>query len=122
MKPLEIRALRCTVVAGLAAAAISAWSHEPVARCHLLDVGTVRCRGASNDGDLMPGSRMEVIALTGQTLVVGTLGADSTLTFRQPPVPFYVLFDTGPGLQVTVEQEEITVPPAGRVPAWMRKP
>lgn len=122
MHPLEYWAARATLCWGLAAAAAGAWAHEPVARCHLLDASTVRCRGASNDGDLMPGARMEVIALTGATLVEGTLGADSTLTFQRPPEPFYVLFDTGPGLQVTVEQDEITAPPAGRVPAWMRKP
>ncbi len=107
---------------GLALGGATAFAHEPVARCFLLDEATVRCRGASNDGDEMPGSRMEVIALAGTPLLDGKLGADSTWTFRKPVQPFYVLFDTGPGLQVTVEQEEITVPPRGRAPRWMRTP
>jgi hypothetical protein len=88
-------------------AGFSAAAHEPVARCLLLDAGTVRCRGANNDGDKLPGSRMEVIALDGKTLVAGILDSDSMLTFKKPSQPFYVLFDIGPGLQVTVEQEEI---------------
>lgn len=107
---------------GLVLGCATAFAHEPVARCFLLDESTVRCRGASNDGDEMPGARMEVIALDGTPLLDGKLGADSTWTFKRPTQPFYVLFDTGPGLQVTVEQEEITAPPRGHVPRWMRTP
>lgn len=99
-----------------------AFAHEPVARCFLLDEVTVRCRGATNDGDEMPDARMEVISLDGPTLLEGKLGADSTWTFKKPTQPFYVLFDTGPGLQVSIEQEEITTPPPGHMPHWMRIP
>lgn len=115
------RIAACWMLAlGLALGSAMAFAHEPVARCFLLDEATVRCRGASNDGDEMPGSRMEVIALDGTPLLEGKLGADSTWTFRKPVQPFYVLFDTGPGLQVTVEQEEITTPARGHTPRWMR--
>ncbi|WP_211233758.1 hypothetical protein [Comamonas composti] len=107
---------------GLTLACATVFAHEPVARCFLLDEATVRCRGATNDGDEMPGSRMEVIALDGTPLLEGKLGADSTWTFRMPTQPFYVLFDIGPGLQVSVEQEEITAPPRSRTPRWMRTP
>ncbi|WP_291590586.1 hypothetical protein [Comamonas sp. UBA7528] len=113
---------RWLLALGFALGSVTVLAHEPVARCFLLDESSVRCRGASNDGDEMPGARMEVIALDGTTLLEGRLGADSTWTFRKPAQPFYVLFDTGPGLQVTVEQEEITVPPLGRTPRWMRTP
>lgn len=106
----------------LALGSTAVYAHEPVARCFLLDEATVRCRGASNDGDEMPGSRMEVFALDGTLLLNGKLGADSTWTFSKPAQPFYVLFDTGPGLQVTVEQDEITVPPRDKTPRWMRTP
>ncbi|MBH1965713.1 MAG: hypothetical protein I8H77_15325 [Comamonadaceae bacterium] len=102
--------------------AFNAHAHEPVARCFLLDDSTVRCRGASNDGDEMPGSRMQVIAVDGPTLLQGKLGRDSTWTFKKPAKNFYVLFDTGPGLQITVEQDEITAPPRERMPLWMKKP
>lgn len=105
----------------LALAAGGALAHEPVAKCYLLDLSTVRCRGATNDGEELPGQRMEVLSRAGKTLVDGKLDANSTLTFKKPAQPFYVLFDTGPGLQVIVEQEEITAPPAGRAPGWMRK-
>lgn len=106
----------------LALGSTAVFAHEPVARCFLLDETTVRCRGASNDGDEMPGSRMEVIALDGAPILEGKLGTDSTWTFKKPAQPFYVLFDTGPGLQVTVEQEEITAPARGKAPRWMRTP
>ena len=68
------------------------------------------------------GSRMQVIAVNGPTLLEGKLGGDSTWTFKKPVKNFYVLFDTGPGLQITVEQDEITSPPRGRIPLWMKKP
>lgn len=120
MLPVERITTRWLLVWGLALGSAMAFAHEPVARCFLLDEATVRCRGASNDGDEMPGSRMEVLALDGAPLLEGKLGADSTWTFKKPTQPFYVLFDTGPGLQVTVEQEEITAPARGRTPRWMR--
>lgn len=113
---------RAAVAAGLLLASGGALAHEPVLKCYVLDAASVRCRGATNDGEELPGTRMEVIGHDGKTLVDGKLDAKSTLTFKKPAQPFYVLFDTGPGLQVTVEQEEITAPPPGRTPSWMRKP
>lgn len=114
--------VRWLLAFGLALGCGTVFAHEPVTRCFLLDEATVRCRGAANDGDEMPGSRMEVIALNGEPLLDGKLESDSTWTFSKPAQPFYVLFDTGPGLQVTVEQDEITAPPRGRMPRWMRTP
>lgn len=114
------RITRTILALGLVTAMASSWAHEPVAKCYLLDASSVRCRGASNDGDEMPGSRMEVLTLDGSALLEGTLDAKSTWTFKTPAQPFYVLFETGPGLQVTVEQDEITAPPKGRFPRWMR--
>lgn len=110
-------ALACMMLAASAALA-----HEPVAKCFLLNDTTVRCRGVTNDDDPLPGARMEVIAHDGKTLIEGKLDANSTLTFKKPAQPFYVLFDTGPGLQSVVEQDEITAPPPGRAPSWLRKP
>lgn len=118
--PERKRAHRLLAVA-LLLAATGAAAHEPVAKCYLLDQQTVRCRGATNDGEALPGERLEVLALDGKTILSGKLDADATLTFAKPSQPFYVLFDTGPGLQVVVEQDEITAPPAGRAPRWMRK-
>lgn len=120
MRRNEHRMIRALLAVSLACMAVHAWAHEPVAKCYLLDTSTVRCRGATNDGEEMPGSRMEVLSLNGSTLVESALDASSTLTFKKPAQPFYVLFDAGPGLQVTVEQDEITVPPRSRVPRWMR--
>jgi hypothetical protein len=113
---------RGLALASLMLAASAALAHEPVAKCFLLNDTTVRCRGVTNDDDPLPGARMEVIAHDGKTLIEGKLDANSTLTFKKPAQPFYVLFDTGPGLQSVVEQEEIAAPPPGRAPSWLRKP
>ncbi|WP_028602043.1 hypothetical protein [Ottowia thiooxydans] len=122
MRLTERMAARKMLALSLTLCATWAGAHEPVARCFLMDQSTVRCRGASNDGDEMPGSRMQVIALDGATLLEGKLQANSTWTFKKPTQAFYVLFNTGPGLQVTVEQDEITTPPRGRIPRWMQTP
>lgn len=114
------RILRCLLSLCAACASLHVAAHEPVARCVMLDAQTVRCRGANNDGQEMPGARMEVIAHSGETLLDGRLDARSTLTFKQPTQPFYVLFDIAPGLQTVVEQEEILRAPIRRV-RWMQK-
>ncbi len=106
----------------LLAGSAAALAHEPVARCIWLDAATVRCRGVTNYGDAMPGARMEVLSHDGQLLVQGRLAADSTLTFSRPAQPFYVLFEIGPGLQTTIEQDEIGPLPAGeRRARWMQR-
>ena len=106
----------------LACGATAVLAHEPVARCVLLDAETVRCRGATNDGDELPGERIEVIAVAGGTLFEGRLDSRSIVSFARPAEPYYVLLDIGPGLQVSIEQDEIAAPPAGRVPRWMQRP
>ncbi|WP_291587601.1 hypothetical protein [Comamonas sp. UBA7528] len=108
----------CAVAAVLCT---GAQAHEPVARCFLLNESTVRCRGVTNDGDEMPGARMDVIAHDGRTLLQGTLSPQSTLSFARPAQAFYVLFEIGPGLQTIVEQEEIRAPTARQRKApWLR--
>lgn len=122
MRNAQRKIAHALALTGLLLAAAGALAHEPVAKCYLLDENTVRCRGATNDDEALPGARMEVVALDGKTLIEGKLDANSTLTFKKPRQPFYVLFDTGPGLQAVVEQEEITKASPGRTPSWMRKP
>lgn len=117
VKPL----MQWMCIALMASAMGPAFAHEPVAKCIWLDGATVRCRGGNNDGDDAPGARMEVLSLGNQVLVNGTLDAQSTLTFAKPAQAFYVLFTTGPGLQVTVEQEEIEpLPQPRRRARWMQ--
>lgn len=115
-------ALRWLASLSLMLAAGGAVAHEPVIRCIQPDPDTVRCRGATNDGDEMPGARIEVLARDNRPLLAGKLASDSTFTFRRPGEAYYVLFDIGPGLQVTVEQEEITpTPEPGRRARWMQR-
>ena len=111
---------RLCVVTLMMLAAGHASAHEPVAMCVLLDARTIRCRGTSNDGDEMRGARMEVAAYNGSALLDGRLDAQSTFTFAKPRQLFYVLLDTGPGLQAIVEQEEIKPAPA-RKARWMQR-
>ncbi|MET4576389.1 hypothetical protein [Ottowia thiooxydans] len=112
----------CAAFALLAPYGPGVFAHEPVARCWLLDEDLVRCRGLTNDGDALPGAQMDVMTHSGLTVVQGKLDRDSTLTFRKPQEPFYVLFEIGPGLQAIVEQEEIRSPSAReRKETWLRR-
>ena len=120
MPNLESRVFRRLIAVAMISFGGAAMAHEPVARCVQLDAATVRCRGATNDGDEMPGARMDVIAIDGETLLEGHLDDQSILTFSTPTRPYYVLFDIGAGLQVTVEQDEILPAPVSRPPRWMR--
>ncbi|ENO90444.1 hypothetical protein [Thauera linaloolentis] len=101
--------VRQWLVAGLLAMLGSgALAHEPIAKCELVDEATVRCRGGYGHGEGAPDAIMDVIGHDGTVLLAGKLGEDSTLTFKRPEQPFYVLFDVGPGHQVVIEQEEIS--------------
>ncbi|MGE8444086.1 MAG: hypothetical protein ACN6OS_21085 [Comamonas testosteroni] len=86
-----------------------------------MDANTIRCRGVTNDGDEMPGARMDVITHDGRTLLQGKLSSNSTMSFARPAQAVYVLFEIAPGLQTIVEQDEIRLPNAKQRKAqWLR--
>lgn len=118
---LAVSLLRLSCASLVLIAMTSAQAHEPVARCFLMDANTIRCRGVTNDGDEMPGARMDVITHDGRTLLQGKLSSNSTMSFARPAQAVYVLFEIAPGLQTIVEQDEIRLPNAKQRKAqWLR--
>ncbi len=85
----------------------TALAHHPVCRCRMENAVTVVCTGGFSDGSGAPGVVIDVIADDGAVLVPGRLGADSTVRFRRPDQPFYVLLDAGPGHTVEIDHTAI---------------
>lgn len=90
------------------------WAHNPVIECRQVSADTIVCRGGFSDGSLAPGVRIDVVDYDDKVLYSGKLGKDSTLSFKKPKGPFYVLFDAGPGHVVEVDHAEIVAGAAAR--------
>jgi len=103
--PLHLAAL----AALLTLPAPAAFAHGAFCTCVALDAEQVRCRGGFIGGGPAPGVTLDVIGYDQTVHLHGTLGADSTLTFRRPAGDFYVLFDAGPGYTAEVDHSEIEV-------------
>ncbi|MET0313496.1 MAG: hypothetical protein ABW275_03815 [Hansschlegelia sp.] len=86
--------------------ATPALADYPFCRCERVDA-EVRCRAGFSDGESAEGAALEIISEDGRTLSRFVFGPGSTISFRPPDVPFYVLFDAGPGLTVEVERADI---------------
>lgn len=98
------------VSAALLMFSASALAHNPMCECKAIDARQIKCTGGFSDGSGAPGVTLDVIGYDETILVSGKLGADSTLTFRQPETEFYVLFDVGPGHVVEIDQADIATP------------
>lgn len=105
-----IRPLSAALLMFCAGFSASALAHNPMCECKAIDAGQIKCTGGFSDGSGAPGVTLDVIGYDETILVAGKLGADSTLTFRQPETEFYVLFDVGPGHAVEIDQADIAPP------------
>ncbi len=93
--------------AALSLAPIVASAHNPVATCKSLEGDRIHCKGGFSDGSDAPGVTLDVISYDEKILLPGKLAQDSTLEFKKPGEPFYILFDAGPGHVVEIDQSEI---------------
>lgn len=87
-----------------------ALAHNPMCECKSVEDGQIRCTGGFSDGSGAPGVTLDVIGYDETILVLGKLGADSSMTFKRPDAEFYVLFDAGPGHIVEIDQADIEAP------------
>lgn len=100
-------ALRLAAGVGLCVASAAAWAHFPVGQCKALDEHTIQCKGGFSDGSNAPGLTLEVISYDEKTLVSDKLDKSSSITFKRPAVPFYILFDAGAGHTVEVDHTQV---------------
>lgn len=102
-----MKALLPLLLLGLAPQAMA---HAPFLECKAMDAERIRCLGGFSDGSQAQGVKLRVLGHDGQTLLEERLGADSSLTFQRPAVPYFVLFDVGPGYRAEVDSRDIAGP------------
>jgi len=100
-------ALRLAAGVGLCMASAAAWAHFPVGQCKALDEHTIQCKGGFSDGSNAPGLTLEVISYDEKILLSDKLDKNSSITFKRPAVPFYILFDAGAGHTVEVDHTQV---------------
>jgi len=100
-------ALRLAVGMGLCVASAAAWAHFPVGQCKAIDEHTIQCKGGFSDGSNAPGLTLDVISYDEKILLSDKLDKNSSITFKRPAVPFYILFDAGAGHTVEVDHTQV---------------
>ena len=84
-----------------------ALAHTPLCSCYDNGDGTGTCEGGFSDGSSAAGVEMRVEKKDGTVLLKGKMDEFSEFVFDKPAGPYNVVFDAGPGHEVTVEGEAI---------------
>jgi len=117
MRKVESVFLTCMLLIFFLASQASA--HTPLCSCYDNGDGTITCEGGFSDGSSAAGVVMRIVDKDGKVISVkdengndirleGKMNEDSEFTFIKPEIPYKVIFDAGPGHEVTVKGEEIT--------------
>ncbi len=88
---------------------VPTWANAHSALCSCFDNGdgTVTCEGGFSDGSSAAGVRIFVRQLDDKTLIRGKISKEGEFVFTKPEGNYKVVFDAGPGHQVTVTSKEI---------------
>ena len=88
---------------------IPSWASAHSALCSCFDNGdgTVSCEGGFSDGSSAAGVRIFVRQLDDKTLIRGKISKEGEFVFSKPDGDYKVVFDAGPGHQVTVLGKDI---------------
>lgn len=93
------------LVGGLAAG--QALAHTPLCACYDNGDGTVFCEGGFSDGSSASGVKISVLDASGNTLIEGAMNENSEFEFDKPDGDYSVLFDAGPGHQISIKSQDI---------------
>ncbi len=83
-------------------------AHSAICTCYDNGNGTVTCEGGFSDGSSASGVRIFVRQADNETLIRGKMDKDGEFTFDKPKVEYKVVFDAGPGHQMTIKGNSIT--------------
>ena len=88
---------------------VPSWASAHSALCSCFDNGdgTVTCEGGFSDGSSAAGVRIFVRQLDDKTLIRGKISKEGEFVFTKPDGAYKVVFDAGPGHQVTISGKEI---------------
>ena len=84
-----------------------ALAHTPLCSCYDNGDGTGTCEGGFSDGSSAAGVEMRVEKKDGTVLLKGKMDEFSEFVFDKPAGAYNVVFDAGPGHEVTVEGDAI---------------
>lgn len=96
-------ALLCA--AGLATGQVIA--HTPLCSCYDNGDSTVFCEGGFSDGSSASGVKMRVLDANGQAVIEGAMSENSEFEFDKPEGDYRVVFDAGPGHEITIDSKDI---------------
>ncbi|TLP46134.1 MULTISPECIES: hypothetical protein [Cohaesibacter] len=84
-----------------------ALAHTPVCACYDNGDGTVLCEGGFSDGSSASGVGLLVYDGDDKLILEGKMNEDSEFEFNKPDGDYHVIFDAGPGHEVTIDGSEI---------------
>ncbi|WP_028582826.1 Ig-like domain-containing protein [Desulfogranum japonicum] len=90
-----------------AALPISASAHSALCSCYDNGDETITCEGGFSDGSSAAGVRVFIRKPDNTTLIRGKIDENGEFTFHRPNEKFKVVFDSGPGHQVIIPDEQI---------------
>lgn len=85
----------------------SLFAHTPLCSCYDNGDGTVLCEGGFSDGSSASGVAMRVLDGSGKIILEGAMSEDSEFEFDKPSGNYSVVFDAGPGHDITIDGKEI---------------
>lgn len=84
-----------------------ALAHSALCSCFDEGDGTVTCEGGFSDGSSASGVRIFIRTPENKTLIRGRMNESGEFNFKKPTQTYKVVFDAGPGHQVTIPGDEI---------------
>lgn len=102
MRQIQIALLLAT---GLVAGQV--FAHTPLCSCYDNGDGTVFCEGGFSDGSSASGVKIRVLDASGNAVIEGAMSENSEFEFDKPDGDYKVVFDAGPGHEITIEGKDI---------------
>ncbi|EGV30619.1 hypothetical protein ThidrDRAFT_2578 [Thiorhodococcus drewsii AZ1] len=87
--------------------AVQVFAHTPLCSCYDNGDGTVFCEGGFSDGSSASGVKISVMDGSGNAVVEGVMSENSEFEFDKPDGDYKVVFDAGPGHEITIDGEDI---------------
>ncbi|WP_070971058.1 hypothetical protein [Vibrio sonorensis] len=101
MKKLVLATLVASCFAG------QAFAHTPLCSCYDMGDGTILCEGGFSDGSSASGVEMKVQDANGNDLIKSEINEDGEFEFEKPSVDYKVVFNAGPGHDITIDGKDI---------------
>lgn len=98
---IGLTAILTALLPGIASA------HSLVFACKAEAADTIRCKGEFSDGSDAIGMKYSVLSYDDVALHSGSLGADSSASFKRPAGKFYVRLDDGGEHSAEVDHADI---------------